>query len=87
MPVPHHSSFLQAGCSSCHPTNSIKALKAGNEEHNNLLQICCCKEFIIVKLMITLNYCQGMLELFCRSNKPDPVQGVAVWYNRPEHVV
>jgi len=28
MPVPHHSSFLQAGCYSCRPTNSVKALKA-----------------------------------------------------------
>jgi len=28
MPVPHHSSFLQAGCPFCHPTNSVKALKA-----------------------------------------------------------
>ena len=27
-PVPHHSVFLQAGCPSCRPTNSIKALKA-----------------------------------------------------------
>ena len=27
MPVPHHSVFLQAGCPSCHPTNSVKALK------------------------------------------------------------
>jgi len=27
-PAPHHSCFLQAGCPSCHPTNSIKALKA-----------------------------------------------------------
>ena len=27
-PAPHHSVFLQAGCSSCRPTNSIKALKA-----------------------------------------------------------
>ena len=27
-PAPHHSSFLQAGCPTCHPTNSIKALKA-----------------------------------------------------------
>jgi len=27
-PVPHHSVFLQAGCPSCHPTNSVKALKA-----------------------------------------------------------
>jgi len=28
MPTPHHSVFLQAGCPSCHPTNSVKALKA-----------------------------------------------------------
>ena len=27
MPVPHHSVILQAGCPSCRPTNSIKALK------------------------------------------------------------
>ena len=27
-PVPHHSRFLQAGCPSCRPANSIKALKA-----------------------------------------------------------
>jgi len=27
-PAPHHSVFLQAGCPSCHPTKSIKALKA-----------------------------------------------------------
>jgi len=26
MPAPHHSVFLQAGCPSCRPTNSIKAL-------------------------------------------------------------
>jgi len=28
MPAPHHSVFLQAGCPSYRPTNSIKALKA-----------------------------------------------------------
>jgi len=28
MPSPHHSVFLQAGCPSCCPTNSVKALKA-----------------------------------------------------------
>ena len=28
MPAPHHSSFLQAGCPSCCPTNSVKALNA-----------------------------------------------------------
>ena len=27
-PAPHRSVFLQAGCPSCHPTNSAKALKA-----------------------------------------------------------
>ena len=27
-PAPHHSGFLQAGCTSCRPTNSVKALKA-----------------------------------------------------------
>jgi len=27
MPAPHHLVFLQAGCPSCHPTNSVKALK------------------------------------------------------------
>ena len=28
MPALHHSVFLQAGCPSCRPTNSVKALKA-----------------------------------------------------------
>ena len=28
MPAPQHSAFLQAGCPSCRPTNSVKALKA-----------------------------------------------------------
>ena len=28
MPAPHHSVFLQAGCPSCRPTNSVRALKA-----------------------------------------------------------
>ena len=28
MPAPHHSVFLQAGCPSCCPTNTVKALKA-----------------------------------------------------------
>jgi len=28
MPARHHSKFLRAGCPSCRPTNSVKALKA-----------------------------------------------------------
>ena len=30
-PASHHSSFLQAGCPSCRPTNSVNALKANVE--------------------------------------------------------
>ena len=33
MPAPHHSVFLQAGCPSCRPTNSVKALKATCHQH------------------------------------------------------
>jgi len=38
-PAPNHSVFLQAGCPSCRPTNSVKALKAiqsteGNNQDN-----------------------------------------------------
>jgi len=29
MPTSHHSVFLQAGCFSCCPTKSVKALKEG----------------------------------------------------------
>ena len=32
MPVPHHSVFLQAGCPSCRPTNSIKALHTAKKK-------------------------------------------------------
>ena len=34
MPSHHHSVFLQAGCPSCRPTNSIKALKVLQSTHN-----------------------------------------------------
>ena len=30
MPAPHHWVYLQTGCPSCRPTNSVKALKAKN---------------------------------------------------------
>ena len=35
-------SFLQAGCPSCHPTNSIKVLKANNGSWYSIIQICGC---------------------------------------------
>jgi len=44
MPTPHHSVFLQAGCPSCRPTNSVKALKADcsniiNQKHKQWLSL------------------------------------------------
>ena len=32
MPAPYHSVFLPARCPSCHPTNSVKALKASSKK-------------------------------------------------------
>ena len=38
-PASHHSVFLQAGCPSCHPTNSIKALTYQSEKRNSILYV------------------------------------------------
>ena len=44
-PAPYHSSFLQARCPFCRPTNSVKALKALSKQakhiaiHHNLVHI------------------------------------------------
>ena len=42
MPAPHHSVVLQAGCPSCRPTNSVKALKAW---YNSLVTTLSQKKF------------------------------------------
>ena len=43
MPAPHHSSFLQAGCPSCRPTNSVKGLKMlWNSWHTIIAITCIC---------------------------------------------
>ena len=42
MPAPHYSVFLQAGCPSCRPTNSVKALKAQLQDSTEQ-QIRTCK--------------------------------------------
>jgi len=39
MPAPHHSVFLQAGCPSCRPTNSVKALKAATYSSNRTVSV------------------------------------------------
>ena len=55
MPAPHRSVFLQAGCPSCCPTNSVKALKAlliPNHDKNNsyLSQQAICSLTIQLKI-------------------------------------
>jgi len=42
MPAPHYWSFLRAGCPSCRPTNSVKALKA---QALKALHQCCAYYF------------------------------------------
>jgi len=42
MPAPHHSVFLQAGCPSCRPTNSVKALKANVNGHMSTMWFMVC---------------------------------------------
>jgi len=53
MPAPHHSVFLQAGCPSCHPTNSVKALKATLPD-TGPLNGCVCVYCACISLLIYL---------------------------------
>ena len=46
MPAPPPLSFLQAGCPSCRPTNSVKALKA------QCSHSCCLHNFILFILLL-----------------------------------
>ena len=49
MSSPYHSIFLQAGCSSLRPTNSVKALKAQYESVQiTAFTACCLKSVPIV---------------------------------------
>ena len=42
MPAPHYS-FLQAGCPSCRPTNSVKALKAKHYSTKSMQNVKSCR--------------------------------------------
>jgi len=46
-PALHYSSFLQAGCPSCRPTNDFKALKASTESMPKFTHISLYKSFDI----------------------------------------
>ena len=38
MPAPHHSSYFMGRCSTCHPTNTVKALKAAKRYITNIIK-------------------------------------------------
>jgi len=50
-PGPHHSSFLQAGCPSCRPTNSVKALKVPENNSNYSILRKKYKPYILLQTM------------------------------------
>jgi len=57
MPAPHHSVYLQAGCPSCRPTNSVKALKVISnhmELWNNNVSVKWCCIFSTVYTTVTV---------------------------------
>jgi len=60
VPAPHHSVFLQAGCPSCRPTNSVKALKALKYGTVHSLHKCSLLSFLIFVLISCRNY-----KIFC----------------------
>ena len=38
-PATHHLGFLQVGCSSCRPTNSVKALKGKHHDKERIIKV------------------------------------------------
>jgi len=47
-PAPHHSAFYRAGCPSCHPTNSVRAMKAQDKgpRQKSVKWVCVCVTLI-----------------------------------------
>ena len=58
-------SFLQAGCPSCHPTNSVKALKGNilkrlmSTNSSGLTENACYMELMELIILSTVQYCEG----------------------------
>ena len=53
MPASHHSVFLQAGCPSCHPTNSVK----GSSWQQNCKLTILDSKLLLLLLLLLLLYC------------------------------
>jgi len=54
-------SFLQAGCPSCHPTNSVKALKAKNQQQYT-------NEYPPVSMKLQQSICKDVMEYMSQSS-------------------
>ena len=63
-PAPHHSSFLQAGCPSCHPTNSIKVLKVTRVKN---LAVGC--HYFLPSLQLPSQPLRGCCQFCCLVNR------------------
>ena len=75
-PAPHYSVFLQAGCPSCHPTNSVKALKANKEivrslhknKANWTTQNCNEKHYSSLKKRISVTKVNNIMTVTLQNN-------------------
>ena len=77
MPAPHHSVFLQAGCPSCRPTNSVKTLKAKKTDQSpgahfngkRLRRIWCvytsCCTFLPLTKLYVVICCHSFTSVLC----------------------
>ena len=67
MPASHHSSFLQAGCPSCRPTNSVEALKANQstERNDKHASIQYWRDFVLTSHTLETRYLSAMMLSFC----------------------
>ena len=64
-PAPYYSSFLQAGCPSCRPTNSVKALKAQSDpNHVSRLLLDCVPVFHKICTPAYLLYHSGPVAIY-----------------------
>ena len=60
IPTPHHPVFLWAGCFSCHPANSVSALKVQCNAQNIITELshwvwCVCGRHLSVALVVDLS--------------------------------
>ena len=86
IPALHHQ-FLQAGCPSCRPTNSVKALKANNATFvtsniNIRVSVCVCADVLAVDVLIAG---QSLSPVYCLNDACHSQTGGNFTYYIPLH--